>query len=493
MMPLRLATRFALVMAAAAPACAPLMPVSAPAPDAAAFEALVADTSFDHAHWGIDVRALDTGEPVFTHQAEKLFLPASNVKILTGAAALTALGADFRFRTEVLAAGPVRDSTLHGALVIRGAGDPTMSTRFFDDARAPLREWADSLRARGINTVAGPIVGVDSAFVGPPHGSGWAWEDLETTYGAEFGALQFNEGVLDVRVIPGSEVGSPAVIVLEPPTGYAPIINTVATTAAGTPLRLDADRDPAGPTLRFSGQIPVDTIGVLRTVPVRGPTEYFLSVLRETLRAEGISVQGEALDADDWPTEGAPPPIPDRLLFTHASPPLAEVLPAMMLPSQNWIAESLLRALGAELRGDGSARGGVAVVDSLLTVWGVGPAPMRMVDGSGLSRYNLLSPALLAGVLRHMASAPDAGVWLASLPLAGRTGTLAGRMTRPPLLENVRAKTGTLSNIRALSGYVDAAGGRRLVFSILLNHHRLSVADADRLMEAALAAVASRP
>jgi D-alanyl-D-alanine carboxypeptidase/D-alanyl-D-alanine-endopeptidase (penicillin-binding protein 4) len=180
-------------------------------------------------------------------------------------------------------------------------------------------------------------------------------------------------------------------------------------------------------------------------------------------------------------------------LFVHLSPPLREILPGMMKPSQNVIAETLLLTMGRELRDESTARGGTAVVDSLLKAWEISPSLHRMEDGSGLSRYNLASPALLVGVLERMDQSEFREDWLASLPIAGRDGTIADRMRDPPLLDQVLAKTGTLSGIRALSGYLTGRRGERLVFSILVNNHVVSSADADRVTEAALVRIAVEP
>lgn len=471
--------------------CATLAPAPpAPAP-AAALEAIFADTALDHAHWGVLVRSLDSGETLYAQNAEKLFVPASNMKLVTGAAALAGLGPDYRYRTEVLAAGPVQNGVLRGNLVVRGSGDPTLSERFLDDERDVFRQWADSLRARGVTRVAGGIVGVDSAFPGPSIGAGWAWDDLDAYYSSEYGALQFNEGAVDVQIVPGRDVGGAAVVFLDPPTQFVPVRNEVRTTPAGSPVRLSVTRDPVGPGIVVAGEVPADTQLVERSVAVRGVTEFYLTALRESLREAGIAIEGAALDADALPLEDltvqrATP------LFAWQSPPLREVLAGMMKPSQNWIAETLLLTLGRELRGTGTAAAGAAAVDSLFRSWGLDTDELRVADGSGLSRYDLVSPELLVGLLAHMDRSPHREVWLASLPVSGRDGTLERRMTEPPLGGNVLAKTGTLSGVRSLSGYLTTPTGERLVFSTLINNHRRSAAAVDRVVEAALRAIAER-
>lgn len=448
-------------------------------------ETVLADTALDHAHWGVLVRSLASGETLFTHNADKLFVPASNMKLITGAAVLEALGPDYRYRTEVGATGPVQAGVLHGSLVVRGTGDPTLSARFGDDPRLVFRAWADSLRARGITRVAGGIVGVDSAFADGPVGAGWAWDDLHSYYAAEFGALQFNEGAVEVQLFPSATVGEPGIVALNPPTQYVPVVNRTVTTAPGTETRLRVSRDPVGPGITVTGQIAADTLLAERAVAVRDPTAFYLATLRETLREAGVVVEGAALDADQLPAEDlsvwrATP------LFVHRSPPLREILPAMLQPSQNWIAETLLRTLGRELRGEGTADAGEAVVDSLFTLWSLPVDELRVADGSGLSRYNLISPELLAALLAHMTRSPNWELWYSSLPTAGQTGTLARRLGSTPLAGNVHAKTGTLSGVRSLSGYLTTAAGERLIFSVLVNNHLRSASAVDRVVDAAL-------
>ncbi len=479
--------RLLLPLLLAAGACAPAAgstataPAPARAPLAAALDSVFADTAFARARWGVLVRSLDSGATLYRRDAEKLFVPASNMKIVTGAAALEALGPDFRYATAVGAAGTVAGGELRGDLVVTGSGDPTVSARFGrGDARAVFRAWADSLRARGITRVTGRVVGNDDVFDDVPLGRGWAWDDLDASYSAEFGGLMLNEGFVAVRVAPGVRPGEAARVTLDPATAYLPVEVRAVTAPAGTRPAVEVARAPVGPGIVVAGTVPPDTV-VAEEVAVRDNTLFFASVLRETLLEAGIRVDGPAADADAL--GGAPTPTP---LFTHLSPPLREILAGFMKPSQNQLGEVLLRTLGRRLRGQGSGRAGAAVVDSLFRSWGLDTRGLAQADGSGLSRYNLVAPELLVGVLEHMARGPNREVWDASLPVAGVDGTLAARLRGTPLQGRLRAKTGTLSGVRALSGYLPGPAGERLVFSILLDHHTLTAREADRVAEAAL-------
>lgn len=479
-----------LVLLAVLAGCSAAPPSTAPRPVASeatlrrSLDSLFADTAFAHAHWGVHVRSLDRGDTLFRLNATKNFVPASNMKLLTGAGALQVLGPDHRYRTVVAASGPVRDGVLRGDLVVSGSGDPTLSARFHaGDTRAAFRGWADSLRAHGVRRIAGRVIGDDDVFDDIPLGRGWAWDDLEAYYAAEISALELNEGVVEVRVRPGGRAGDPGVVTLDPATAYTPVENRTVTVGSGA-ARLEVRRAPRGPGLVASGTVPRDTAFLEETVAVRNPTLFFATVLRETLEEAGIRVDGAAADIDDLPlAERSTPATP---LFAHVSPPLREILPAYLKPSQNQIAEILFRTLGSEERGEGSADAGEAVLDSVFAAWNLPSGHLVIADGSGLSRYNRVSPDFLAALLAHMDSTPHAALWRDALPVAGVDGTLANRMRGTPAAGNVRAKTGTLNGVRALSGYLTTADGERLIFSMLVNQHTLSARDADRVIDAAL-------
>ncbi|MBW3629369.1 MAG: D-alanyl-D-alanine carboxypeptidase/D-alanyl-D-alanine-endopeptidase, partial [Gemmatimonadetes bacterium] len=480
------------ILFAVLPACAAaprpaVLPAAPPASLAASLDSIFADTALQHAHWGVLVKSLTTGETLYERNSRRAFVPASTMKLVTGAVALSVLGPDYRYRTTFSTTAPVRAGVLQGDLIIRGSGDPTLSERFSADPRATMRAWADSLRTRGITRITGGIIGVDSAFFGPSLGAGWAWDDLDAYYAAPVGALQFNEGAIDLQVVPSRTAGEPAVVILDPATQYVHVNNRTVTTGRGITATLDAVGDPTGPVVTLTGSIPIDTSAITLTIAVRDPAGYFLGVLRETFRDAGVAVEGQALPAGEWPVERSSSG--ERQLFASASAPLSEILPGMMKPSQNWIAETLLRTIGSVRRGEGSVRGGTAVVDSVLRGWAIPLDGFRMADGSGLSRNDLANPDLWVTLLSRMRDEPNWVLWYSSLPSAGQSGTLQNRMQAAPLRGNVRAKTGTLTGVRGLAGYLETETRGSIVFAILLNNHTRSTAAVDRVSEAALRAL----
>lgn len=481
----------AVLLVAAAAACAPPPPAAAPAPVAlpdgrvriaAVLDTVFEDPAFASAHWGVLVRSADTGETLYARNAGRMFVPASNVKLVTGAAALQGLGTAYRYRTAVVAAGPVEGGALRGDLVVVGSGDPTLSARFHGDPRTVFAAWADSLRARGVTRIEGAVLGDDDVFDELGLGRGWAWDDVPAAYSAEISGLPMDEGTVLVRVAPGAAPGAPARVTLVPATGYVTVRSEAVTGAAGSAHEVRVTRSADGRTLQVAGRIAADGETHTERISVPDNTLYFATVLRETLVERGIPVRGVAAEApDEWGAGRRA-----DTLFVHRSPPLPEILAAMMKPSQNQVAEILLKTLGAELRGSGTAAAGIHVADSLFRADGLPGPLLAQADGSGMSRYNLMAPELFVSLLERERRRPDFAVFLASLPVAGVDGTLAARMRGTPLEGRVRAKTGTLSGVRALSGYLETAAGETLVFSMIVNHHTLAARDADRVAEAAL-------
>jgi D-alanyl-D-alanine carboxypeptidase/D-alanyl-D-alanine-endopeptidase (penicillin-binding protein 4) len=452
---------------------------------------IFADPAFSNAHWGVMVQSLETGEIFYRQNADKLFMPASNNKLITASVALTRLGTDHRFQTRVAAAGRITDDgTLEGDLVVIGGGDPAISERFYDDdPTAVFRDWADSLKARGISRIAGDIVGDDDLFDDVHIGPGWSWDYLDSYYAAEIGALLYNEGAVTYRVIPGDSVGAPARVDSLPPTRYLTLDIDVATVADSTRVFVRSDRRPFSNDARLWGEIWIDGDTVTRYIAPHDPTLFFVTVLSEVLEREGIEVEGGPADLDDLPAPAAADGL--ETLFVHQSPSLAEIIEPFLKRSQNQIGEMLMRYLGAVASDTGSVRAGRQVVESTLTGWGLTPKSYIYVDGSGLSRYNYVSPDALVRLLRVMARRSEFDVFYRSLPIAGVDGTIRNRMRGTRAEGNVHAKTGSISNSRALSGYVTTLDGEMLIFAMIANNFDVSSRAAEYLQDLAIERLAN--
>ena len=437
--------------------------------------------------WGVDIRSAETGELIFSHNGDRLMMPASNMKILTLAAAAQNLGWDYRFRTILETTAPVEGGVLRGDLIIRGNGDPSINTRA-NRAATVFDEWAQALRSAGITAIDGRIVGDDQAFEDEGLGPGWSWDYLDAGYASPVGALQFNENVADLTISPGAAEGDPAIIRLTPGAGLT-LTNRVTTAAAGgTQGRLAVYRRIDRPELELSGLIPLGAKPVNRTVAVINSTRFLAQAVRDALVARGITVSGEAVDLDDIAAEfAALAGRTRRELISAQSPPLRDIGTVLMKVSQNQYAETLLKAVGANAGAQGSTDGGRLAAAATFTGWGIPRDGYVMSDGSGLSRYNYIAPSTITSVLRRMYGDPvHRDAFLATLPVAGTDGTIATRMRKTRAAANARAKTGSIANVRSLSGFVKTQDGEALVFAIMANDFVIPSATVDWMADLAV-------
>jgi D-alanyl-D-alanine carboxypeptidase/D-alanyl-D-alanine-endopeptidase (penicillin-binding protein 4) len=446
----------------------------------------------DRGVWGVDIRSLQTGEVLFQHDAGKLMMPASNLKILTLAAAAETLGWDYRFTTTLETSGRIEGGVLHGDLIVRGGGDPTINGR--DERAARVREeWIAALTAAGIHGIDGRIVGDDNAFDEEGIGAGWAWDYLQYGYAAPVGALQYNEDTAALTITPGAEAGAPASVQVDPGAGFV-LMNRAVTGPPGSQVTVDYRRRLDQPLLEISGSVPLGGAAVVRAVSVVNPTVFFVESLRRALQSRGIDVTGPAVDFDDVAPELATggPREPPRVLVSTMSPPLREIAVVLMKVSQNLYAETLLKATGAAQGGLGTVAAGQNVVRQVMTAWGVPADSYVAVDGSGLSRYNYVAAETLTAVLAHMyGDARHREALMAALPIAGKDGTLSARLKQTHAEGNAVAKTGSISNARSLSGFVRTRDGEMLVFSILANDFVIPSATINWIADTAVETLAN--
>jgi len=417
--------------------------------------------------WGVDVRSLATGERLYALNAGRLMMPASNMKIFTLAATAERLGWDYRFTTALETSGTISGGVLHGDLIVKGNGDPTINSR---DNRAAkvFDEWAATLEKAGVHAIEGRIVGDDQAFDDQTLGAGWSWDYLQYGYAAPVGALEYNEDIATLTVAAAALPGEPPIVRLPPGSGLS-MLNRAATGPAGSRETIDYRRHLDAPVLEITGSIPAEGAAVNRSVAVVNPTIYFAQSLKDGLIARGIAVTGEAVDLDDVAAGfiGAPE---RQVLATAASPPLRDIAIVLMKVSQNLYAETLLKALGGAPDSIGTAEAGRRAVAATLNAWGVPEDAYVMLDGSGLSRYDYVTAEAVTTVLAHVYNDPrHREAFVATLPIAGRDGTISTRLRGTRAEGNAVAKTGSIANTRSLSGFVRTRDGEMLVFSILCN------------------------
>jgi serine-type D-Ala-D-Ala carboxypeptidase/endopeptidase (penicillin-binding protein 4) len=435
--------------------------------------------------WGVDIRSLDTGERLFELDADRLMMPASNMKIVTVAAAAEILGWDYGFTTTLETSAPVEAGVLHGDLFVRSNGDPTINAR---DARASavLAVWASALRTAGIQEIDGRIVGDDQSFDDEGIGAGWAWDYLQFGYAAPVGALEINENIATLLVEPGPMVGDPANVRLSPGAGLR-LVNRVRTGAEGSTSAVEYRRHLDQPVLEVLGSIAVGDKPIDRTVAVVNPTVFFAQSLKDGLIERGIRVTGPPVDLDDIAAELVGSALERRVIVTTQSPSLREIATVLMKVSQNLYAETLVKAIGGARGGLGTFGGGLDTVRTTLATWGVPEDGYVMADGSGLSRHNYLAPSTIVSILERMfRDAQQRDTFMATFPVAGKDGSLASRMRRTRAEGNAMAKTGSISNVRSLSGYVRSRDGEMLVFSIIANDFVIPAATVNWIADLAV-------
>jgi serine-type D-Ala-D-Ala carboxypeptidase/endopeptidase (penicillin-binding protein 4) len=470
-------------------------PATSPSPSSAAERTLAADLShifgapvMDNGLWGVEVRSLSSGRVLYELNSRKLMMPASNMKILTLAAAAESLGWDFHFTTTLETAAPVEAGVLAGDLVVRGGGDPTINSRN-GRAMALFDEWAAALKNAGIVSIDGRIVGDDNAFDDAWLGAGWAWDYLQYGYAAPVGALEYNESLARLTVKPGARAGDPVFVDLTPSSGLK-LFNRATTAGPQSAPTIDYERRLDDPTLEVSGTLAIDAQPIVRDVAVVNPTTHFAQALRDALLARGIDVRGPAVDADD--ILDAPPPAARRVLVTTQSPPLRDIATVLMKVSQNLYAETLLKAIGASKGGLGTTEGGRLATHALLSSWGIPDGSYVQLDGSGLSRYDYVTPDALVTTLAHLYADPrHRDAFIATLPIAGKDGTTANRLKKTRAEGNATAKTGSIANVRSLSGYVCTRDDEVLAFSILANNFMIPASTVNWIADLAVETLAN--
>ncbi len=429
------------------------------------------------ASWGIAVDSLDRRDRLVDVNARTLFVPASITKLVSVATAAEAVGWDYRFETSLLTTGSVSQGRLFGDLLIVGSGDPSIGGRGGGDLSALVA----AVKAAGFERIEGRIIGDDDALEEPRPQLSWAWDDLGYTTGAIFGALNLAENRTVATVAAAPTAGAPAAVALDSRAEARAIVNRVVTGPAGSPSLVWPEQRPGETGLTIAGSLALGAQPIQLGISIGNPTLWFASVLRKRLIDEGIIVTGDAVDIDDL----TPPP--DRsdamMLFTYRSPTLAEIARPLLKESINLYGEAFMRLntdKGAFPTNDAALEG----LRKRLAVWGVPEGSYQLVDGSGLSRRDAISPEAIMTVLRRMADSSSASPFVSALPVAGVDGSLASRMKGTAAEGNVRAKTGTMSNIRSLAGYVTTGGGEHLAFVIVINNFEGTGAAANQAIDA---------
>lgn len=495
---------------------------------------LLADPAVSRAHWGIIVTKMD-GQPIYAMNAGQFFQPASNAKLFTTAAAMALLGPDATFDTRVVARGVLTGTAkLTGDIVLIGGGDANLSGRVLPylsptDRPVPpppapaalryLEQMADQVAATGLKLVNGDVVGDDTLFPWEPYATDWAIDDTIWGYGSPISALAINDNQIKVTVTPGDAAGKPATVTIDPAVPYYTLDVSVTTGAAKSASSVQMERPLGSKELHIYGSIALDARPDVEEVAIQDPAEYAAIALKAMLEARGIEVTGVArpehwnlrerrgfLDQANEPLDpglldgrigtgcgdtGRPAlRAGEKVIASHRSSTLLEDVVATNKVSQNLHAELLLHHLGRRLTCTGSTAEGARVVRAFLENTGIDKGDFVFFDGSGLSGHDLVTPQAIAKLLQYASAQSWFADWKSSLPVGGVDGTLAGRFTQAPLKGHVFAKTGTLGEARALSGYIDCASGRTVIFSIMVDNHAPHSRADETAMDKIVAAIA---
>lgn len=469
-------------------------------PLAQQISAILSQPELARAHWGIEVTDLASGKVIYELNQNQLFLPASNAKLFTTAAVLAVAGPEYRFHTTIETNGKIDENgRLQGDLVIVGRGDPNISGRVMPyqlktERIAPhtqvLEELATQLVQKGIKAVDGDVIGDDTYYSPERYGESWGQDDLQWIDGAPVSALSFNDNVIFLDIQPGQNPGDKALITQETNVGYYELDNRIVTSAAGIVRKVGIHRDPGSNNVFLWGSIPIGDKGMKEALAIDDPAQYTAQLFRQILQEHGITVSGKAQarhgDMAQFFDQPLPPPQPasafvqptpadpaPTVLAEHISLPLIEDVRVTNKTSQNLHAEMNLRLVGKLDGMPPSFEGGAAAVRQFLLQAGLTADEFTFLDGSGLSRRDLVTPAAVVQLLLYASRQPWGAAYKESLPVSGVDGSLAERFLNTPAGGLIHAKTGSLSHVNALSGYGETRTGSQFVFSILCNNHDL--------------------
>lgn len=432
-------------------------------------EAILTDEKLSGAITGISIRSGETGELLYSHFGETRLRPASNMKILTSIAALETLGADHRFTTEVLIDGELDGDVLEGNVYIKGYGDPTI-------LKEDLDQFAKDLKEHGIHKVKGDLIGDDSWYDDVRLSQDLNWSDESNYTGTQVSALtlspnkEYNAGTVIVEVYPGSKVGQKAKVTITPETDHVNIVNQTETVSKKAGKKISIEREHGTNTINIEGEIPIDGIHSQSWVAVWEPTDYVLDIFKKSLEENGIQLMGDSkMQQKAIPKE--------TTVVTHKeSMTLSELLIPFMKLSNNGHGEILTKEMGKVVYDEGSWDNGLQVIEEVMAKFEVDTETVLLRDGSGMSHKNMIPANEITELLYQVQQQSWYPIFENYLPIAGEEdrlvgGTLRNRMTDPQLQGNIKAKTGNLTSVSTLSGYVTAKSGEELIFSILINNY----------------------
>ncbi|HET7108208.1 MAG TPA: D-alanyl-D-alanine carboxypeptidase/D-alanyl-D-alanine-endopeptidase [Candidatus Acidoferrum sp.] len=439
-------------------------------------ESLLGAAPVDKGEWGLLVVDAESGATLYEKNANDYFLPASNMKLLTTALALDTLGPEYKFRTTVETNGTLaRNGRLSGDLILVGRGDPNLSNRKFpfenkEEFDGPpekvLAELADAIAARGVKRITGDVVGDDSYFPRERYPDGWEIDDMVWEYGAAISAIVVDDNTVKLTLTPAEKAGGRVAAVVEPATREFIVKNEVTTIGAKEKPDLRLTREPGGDTVAVTGVMPAGSSPRKLVLAIQEPALHAANLLAQLLRDRGIKIGGKVRAVH----EPDPGEAKRKVLAEHLSIPLKDSVKLVNKISQNLHTEVLLRVAARQQGRWATPEDLQKFPEAFYAKAGIPLGDVVQTDGSGLSRHDLVTPRAFVALLAYAKKQPWFPEFLDSLPIAGADGTLNERMKDPPLAGKIHAKTGSVTHVRALSGYAETPGGRKLIFSLLSNN-----------------------
>lgn len=436
------------------------------------------------AFWAVVVRD-STGTILEDYNSDKLIRPASNFKLLSSAAILDELGPEFRFSTKMYGLGYQNGNTWYGDIIIRGSGDPSISGEFYNRDRLYVFEkFYSALDSLGISRISGNLIGNDAYFDKEPYPKGWDWDDLSFYYGVEISALSFNNNAVDLLVTANGDIGKKPQIEWFPfDTDYVEFINEQVITPPDSEYDEFYRRLMGTNTILLRSKLPQRYIET-ESLSVFNASMYFIDTLEKYLKDGGITITGRTFidnRRQEWPDDQY------KVLAVHQSVPLHRLIGQVNKESNNFYTEMLLKTAAAErFNIAGSTELGLSIIRDFAHSMNIDTTKLEMADASGMASSTLLKAEDLSSLLVEMQTKPGFEVYKNSLPLAGIDGLLKYRFRSSPLKGQMRGKTGYVSGVRALSGYMSAESGKPLIFSIITNNYTEETSYIDYIHESIL-------
>ena len=429
---------------------------------------LLKNPSLKNVSYGISIVSIKKNTSLFSYRDNDLFSIASNMKLITTAAALEYLGPDFEYKTSVDAHGVITAGELNGDIIIRGSGDPNLSGRFYNGNITTVPEsWASAIKNKGIHKITGAIIADDSVFDRIYTNPTWPENQLSEWYCAPSGGLSFNDNCVDITLVSDKNPGNTVIPLIDPNTSYFTIFNNCVSTSNKKEHAYSIFRKPGTNQIFIKGKFWVNASPEKSWVTIHNPGLYLATVFKEILGKNGIVVQGNARVIDESDSFGS-----NLERITETTSTMKQTILVTNKHSQNFYAEQILKTLGSRIKGRGSSNAGIEVLREFMGKLGFPPDEYQIEDGSGLSKDNKLSPRIITTLLTYMSRHPYSNVLYESLPVSGTDGGLRHRMLSSRYKNKIHAKTGYIAKTSALSGYVDTLNGDTLAFSILMNNFK---------------------